>query len=831
MSGKIGELYIVFGAHLEGFNKGISDAQKAMSGVGQSAEGISSKLGGLWKQFAIGQIAANAITKGIGFVKDSLVDSVRAAMESENTQRALASALETTGRNVNAMLPGLVKFAGELQKQTIRTDEAAMSALALLAQLTDLDEEGLRVATQGAAGMATVFKMDLETAARNVAKAMEGNYTMMGRYIPQLKDCKTEEEKHALVMKTMAEWYGRATDETGTFSGSLKQLGNMWDEVKEAVGRAVTENQAIKDLIAKVKDGIVNLIESGKIAEWATWAGKVLHDLVDTFVAVINVVDKAKTGFQMLTGSMPGEKFLRMNKDIWEQIQAGKRAVDDFEKSLKILKPTEEELRKEIEKGPESWEKYKAGIKATDDQLAANKDTIVGWMTKELEGIGLLEKAKETADKKAETIRTLSTRIDTAALSQRDLNTAIQNGIYSQDSITRALEYYSEEIVDTAIPASRDLADTISQAAGTIPDISKAAGEAAKDTKTFMQEVSTVVSDAMRNVGRSMVEALGLAEMFNYKAKEFNDDYYQIVLSDIEVEYEKRKKSIMNSITDAELRAQALAELDAWYQKECDRIRIDEDKARQEHADREEKRQNSLWTKVKGIFGTAVEEMLTIWMTKLITPLLTSITETLFPSLKELGEKGKEAGTAAGTGLSSGIGAGVTAALGAIGMITAAFTGFMALINWLDSKLHGMPTAAEQRAAEEAYKEEVAKEYPGIEFVENTKRKKSGTLPDVDEGYQHGGIAWTPQLARVAETEPEIIMPYRQYLGEQRGAIAGVGARTVNYNSAYTIQVSAIDSQDAYRFMSTKGREALEKIIKENVRGITRILSEETGRY
>jgi hypothetical protein len=39
-------------------------------------------------------------------------------------------------------------------------------------------------------------------------------------------------------------------------------------------------------------------------------------------------------------------------------------------------------------------------------------------------------------------------------------------------------------------------------------------------------------------------------------------------------------------------------------------------------------------------------------------------------------------------------------------------------------------------------------------------------------GYASGGIAWTPQLARVAEHGPEIIMPLRDY---QAGSPAGIG--------------------------------------------------------
>jgi len=763
---KIAELFVVIGAKLDNFNKGMSDAQKAMSGLGAAGEGISSKLGGLWKQFAFGQIAANVLTKGVGFLKNSLADSVKSAMESEDTQRALASALETTGRKVNAMLPGLIDFAKELQKQTIQSDEAALSALALLAQLTNLNEEGLKVAAQGAAGMATVFKMDLETAARNVAKAMEGNYTMMGRYIPQLKDAKTEGEKHAIVMQTMAEWYGRATDETTTFSGSLKQLGNMWDEVKEAVGRAVTENEAIKDLIARVKDGIVDLIESGKIADWADKAAGLLSTLVKTFETIIDVVGEATTGFQMLSGSMPGDKFLKMNKDLWEQIQAGKKAVDDFRESLKVLKPTEEELRTEIEKGPASWEKYKTGIKATDDQLATNKDTIVGWMGEKLRAIGLIKDATKATEEEKPVIETVTTRIKTFALEHRDLNDTIQAGINLQKQIAKDIEFYSETIIDTAIPASRDLGDAISQAAGTIPDI-------AEEAKTTTVETKGYFDGLYNNVAKGFGDAASglIGEIFD----------------GIDILHGK------------------------FWEGGLDFKRIFQD----------------VWDTIKNAFFTMIGEMTADWVLDKFKKLFEEIKKSGSDAASGITGSMKDAASGITGSMKAAAGATAIAFLGAIGMIVGAFTAFIVLINALSTmkKL----TAEDRKEFDKAYKEMQAAK--GIIVPTELPKKRTAEETEVG-GYQRGGIAWRPQLARVAEVEPEIIVPLRQYQRRLAGAYSkpdtGVGGSVV---INYAPQISAMDSQDVYRFMATKGREALEKIIKENVRGITRIISAETGRY
>jgi len=118
---------------------------------------------------------------------------------------------------------------------------------------------------------------------------------------------------------------------------------------------------------------------------------------------------------------------------------------------------------------------------------------------------------------------------------------------------------------------------------------------------------------------------------------------------------------------------------------------------------------------------------------------------------------------------------------------------------------------------------------PYLRNIEKNTALLKGITPS-QHGFQ--GTVTGPRMFYV---EPGIrehvsITPHGN-LGGQQGAAGRGGAAPVNYNLTYAPQISAMDSQDVYRFMAGKGREALEKIIKENVRGITRIMSTETARY
>ena len=143
---------------------------------------------------------------------DTVKDSIVAATEAEKSEAALASALATTGRNVEQTLPSLVKYADELMSQTVYDDEAIKGAMALTAQLTNLNEKGIKEATKGALGLASVFGMDLQSATRAVAQGYEGNFMALGRLIPEIRNAKTESEKHAAMVEGLAKMYGRAQD-------------------------------------------------------------------------------------------------------------------------------------------------------------------------------------------------------------------------------------------------------------------------------------------------------------------------------------------------------------------------------------------------------------------------------------------------------------------------------------------------------------------------------------------------------------------------------------------------------------------------------------------
>jgi len=188
--------------------------------------------------------------------------------------------------------------------------------------------------------------------------------------------------------------------------------------------------------------------------------------------------------------------------------------------------------------------------------------------------------------------------------------------------------------------------------------------DAKESVRSFAQEVSTVISDAMRNISRSIVDVFNFKKLFGAVAIDIEfdssafdalvdaaDSAYRKISDTVSGEYDEIYKTkrreyedardlIEDSVMDEAAKKEALKKLDRDYEdwvdltkkqekekllaieeqhkRDLDQIRKDEDEARKKLADDEEKRQNSLWFKVKGIVATAIEEIATAWLTSKI---------------------------------------------------------------------------------------------------------------------------------------------------------------------------------------------------------------------
>jgi len=224
----------------------IKDFEKSLDGSGETADAAKPKFSGLWKEILGANFAYDmAKNAGRAFVQ-MIQQSIGNAVEDQQTQHELAESIRQTGRSYEIVGPQLEAFAAKMEQSTLYTDEQVRKASTLMVQMTDLDANGIQRAVKGSAGLATVMGVDLESAARLVMKAMEGNYGALSRYGIKVDENLTAEQKQAALLDQLEKMYGRAESATQSYAGQLAQLKKTWENTKEEIGRVVLNTKVLQ---------------------------------------------------------------------------------------------------------------------------------------------------------------------------------------------------------------------------------------------------------------------------------------------------------------------------------------------------------------------------------------------------------------------------------------------------------------------------------------------------------------------------------------------------------------------------------------------------------
>jgi hypothetical protein len=234
----------------QGAIKKIQQLDQAFDGLQKQAPKTASVFQSTWAQMAAGFTVANLVQRGLGTIRAELVASIREAADYEKALKGLDAAFAISGRTMPGMAANLKRYASELEKLGLAEDDAILRAESLLLQITNLDEEGVKRATRGAIGMASVFGMDLQSAVESVAKAEEGNFMALQRLLPAVRNATTEEGKRAAAMKAFEDLYSRAIADTETYAGQVDKLGREWKSARQELGDAVLQTGFLQDTMA-----------------------------------------------------------------------------------------------------------------------------------------------------------------------------------------------------------------------------------------------------------------------------------------------------------------------------------------------------------------------------------------------------------------------------------------------------------------------------------------------------------------------------------------------------------------------------------------------------
>lgn len=264
------EVGVEVGIDGKAFNQSVKQMETSINSLGKSIEKTfseSSRSVETFKGTLAGLAAFKAgelIVSGFNKIGQAISDSIGIAAEKEVELAKLENALIRAGLGGKKAVENFSDFADAIEKTTKFTDEAALSSVSLLANLTKLDQNGIKVAVKSATDLAAVLGTDLDSATRILIKASEGSVTALQRQGIAIEKGKTNAETYANTLKAIEKFAGAAATETNTFSGAFGQLAKASENVLESLGNIVVKNPLIIGIFKTLTESLGGLDDSVK---------------------------------------------------------------------------------------------------------------------------------------------------------------------------------------------------------------------------------------------------------------------------------------------------------------------------------------------------------------------------------------------------------------------------------------------------------------------------------------------------------------------------------------------------------------------------------------
>ncbi len=195
--------------------------------------------------------------------------TIQAFGQQEMVLQKLSAAVRTNGGNVSEVLPIMQQFASDIQAITTYGDEQVHSMMAMATSM-GVNAGQMDIVMRSAIGLSTALGMDVTTATKAAASAIQGKTGMLQEYIPSLVKCKTEEEKLAQVQRLSESGFAQAEAAANTLDGKLKQAANAWGDLQEVMGEAFAPT--VKAVAGLIKGICALLTENAAVTKTLTIA-------------------------------------------------------------------------------------------------------------------------------------------------------------------------------------------------------------------------------------------------------------------------------------------------------------------------------------------------------------------------------------------------------------------------------------------------------------------------------------------------------------------------------------------------------------------------------
>jgi hypothetical protein len=234
------------------------DFKRKADEVGSKAKGLGDKMQGIGKAM----IAAFSVTAIIAGVK-KLFGALSEYTKLYDIQAKAETSLLVALKGRVDIQQSLIKQASELQKTTLFGDEATIEGAAKLAMLLGQDEKAISRLLPLVQDLAQAkFGGNLVTAADMVAKSVGSSTNALMRYGVEITGAVGSSERlESAIYGLNKQVGGQAEAAAKVGTASLVQLGNLYGDLKEEIGRAVINSAAFNKSIGLLKTKVIEVTD------------------------------------------------------------------------------------------------------------------------------------------------------------------------------------------------------------------------------------------------------------------------------------------------------------------------------------------------------------------------------------------------------------------------------------------------------------------------------------------------------------------------------------------------------------------------------------------
>lgn len=459
-------------------------------------------------KFAAGIAAAVVVAKKL---IDAGAEMVKAYGEQEQAEARLASAIRATGHEADINQQSLLKLASSLQKVTTFGDEATISAMAMLQQLANLDQQGLEKVTPAMLDFAAAMGVDLQTAASLIGKTLGSSTNALSRYGIEIDATASPTEKLVQLTEALNEKFaGTAETIANTTLGQIEQMKNAWGDLQEQGGKLIT--RVMLPLVEATADYVTHLnevIEKRNALAGKSGEGEFLQAQADE---AFRAYSKAYAEMSKIQDAV--DKMNRPQAESW----LGQAKVEQ----LKAAKETLAELTEE-------WYAAEDAVTEFNNKAAEAQKTIAGTIPIQEDLANVIEDTEENYGTLANISSgfmgllpefnmdmSISNKMFEANAAYIDDATQSMNAYYNTlEDVNEQLVQYAEDVAVARIESGEmeahmermeDLAETMTDAFSDLAANGlRAVGEALVDQEKGMESFK----DAFKGAISTMLEALG----------------------------------------------------------------------------------------------------------------------------------------------------------------------------------------------------------------------------------------------------------------------------------------------------------------------------------